>query len=53
MAAMTPEQTLAHLRAARSHSPRAHAMILLAIRHGMRASEVTGLRLDQLSLREG
>ncbi len=51
--AMEPEEVLTLLRAARQHSRRAHAMILLAIRHGMRCSEVTGLRLPDLDVREG
>lgn len=51
--AMEPQEVLALLRAARAHSKRAHAMVLLSIRHGMRASEVTGLQLDQVSLKEG
>jgi hypothetical protein len=38
------------LRVARSHSAREWAMILLAYRHGMRASEVCGLRMADLSL---
>ena len=42
---LTPEEMLARLKAAREHSIRAWVMILLAYRHGMRASEVCGLRL--------
>jgi integrase/recombinase XerD len=51
--AMTRDQVLALLTTAKCHSRRAHAMCLLAIRHGMRCSEVTGLRLDQVNVREG
>ena len=51
--AMEREEVLALLKAAKRHSPRAHAMILLSVRHGMRCSEVTGLRLMHLNLQEG
>jgi integrase len=50
--ALEPQELLALLRAAKAHSARAHAMTLLAVRHGMRASEVCGLPLEHLSLRE-
>ena len=53
LVAMDERETHALLQAAKQHSPRAHAMALLAIRHGMRASEVTGLRLGHVNLREG
>lgn len=53
LVAMDERETHALLQAAKQHSPRAHAMVLLAIRHGMRASEVTGLRLEHVNLREG
>ena len=48
---LTTEEMLAVLRAARSRSSRDWAMILVAYRHGMRASEVCGLRRDDLNLR--
>jgi site-specific recombinase XerD len=51
MAFLTTEEMLAVLRAARSRSIRDWAMILVAYRHGMRASEVCGLRRDDLNLR--
>lgn len=51
MAFLTTEEMLAVLRAARSRSSRDWAMILVAYRHGMRASEVCGLRRDDLNLR--
>jgi site-specific recombinase XerD len=35
------------------HAARNYAMILIAYRHGLRASEVTGLRLSDLDLRTG
>ena len=52
MIAMDREEVLAMLKAAKAHSPRAHAMVLVSIRHGLRCSEVTGLRLDQVNLKE-
>jgi type 1 fimbriae regulatory protein FimB len=48
---LTPEELLMLLRVARSHSARNWAMILLAYRHGMRASEVCGLKLADVDLR--
>lgn len=53
MAYLTPGETLAVLKAAREHSIRDWAMILLAYRHGLRASEVCGLRLGDMDLKEG
>src|SRR5260370_23021213 len=48
---LTTEEMLAVFRAARSRSSRDWAMVLVAYRHGMRASEVCGLRRDDLNLR--
>ncbi len=48
---LTPEEMLALLRSARKRSARDHAMILLAYRHGMRASEICGLRLADVDLK--
>lgn len=53
MTFLTPEETLALLKAAREHSARAWAMILLGYRHGMRASEVCGLKLADVDLKTG
>ena len=53
LVALEPEELLALVKAAKEHSPRAHAMVLVAVRHGMRASEVTGLRLEHVNLKEG
>lgn len=53
MAHLTPEETLAVLKAARGHSRRDWAMILVAYRHGLRASEVCGLRLGNVDLKDG
>jgi type 1 fimbriae regulatory protein FimB len=50
--ALTPEEILKVLRVA-SESKRNLAMILLAYRHGMRASEVCELRLSDLDLKNG
>ena len=53
MAFLTPEETLAVLKAARGRSTRDWAMILLAYRHGLRASEVCGLKLTDIDLKAG
>ena len=53
MTFLTPEETLTLLKAAREHSIRAWAMILLSYRHGTRASEVCGLRLADVDLKAG
>jgi site-specific recombinase XerD len=50
---LSPEETLAVLRKAKEHGPRDWAMILLAYRHGLRASEVCGLRLADVDLKDG
>jgi len=53
MVYLTPEELLAVLKAARSCRVRDWAMILLSYRHGLRASEVCGLRLADVDLRTG
>src|ERR1700730_7107395 len=50
---LNPEETLAVLKAAREHATRDWAMILLAYRHGLRASEVCGLKLVDIDLKVG
>jgi integrase len=50
---LKPEETLAVLRVAKERSVRDWAMILLAYRHGLRASEVCGLRLTNVDLKDG
>src|SRR5436190_12008106 len=52
---LTCDEVASLLRAAKKgrHGVRNHAMILLAYRHGLRASEVTGLRVSDLDLRRG
>jgi site-specific recombinase XerD len=51
MSYLAPDELLAVLKAARSRSVRDWAMILLAYRHGMRASEVCGLKLADTDLK--
>ena len=53
MIPLEPAEVLSVLRAAKAKGAREFAMILLAYRHGMRASEVCSLRLDDLDLRNG
>src|SRR5205085_12676388 len=53
MVHLTPEELLSVLKVARQRSARDWAMILLAYRHGMRASEVCGLELRDLDLHNG
>jgi type 1 fimbriae regulatory protein FimB len=48
---LSPEETLAVLRTAKERSVRDWAMILLAYRHGLRASEVCGFRLGNVDLK--
>lgn len=50
---LSPEETLAVLRKAKERGARDWAMILLAYRHGLRASEVCGLRLADVDLKNG
>ncbi len=51
MLALTPEEILAVLKYARGRSARDWGMVLLAYRHGLRASEVCGLRLTDVDLK--
>lgn len=53
MVYLSPEEVLAVLKTARQHSVRDWAMILLAYRHGLRASEVCGLKLTDIDLKAG
>jgi integrase len=50
---LTPKEILAVLKAARGHAVRDWAMILLAYRHGLRASEVCGLKFADIDLKAG
>jgi site-specific recombinase XerD len=53
MTFLTPEEILAVLKAARGRSTRDWAMILLAYKHGLRASEVCGVKLADIDLKAG
>ena len=53
MTILTPQEILDLLKVARKRSTRDWAMILLAYRHGLRASEVCGLKLADLDLKAG
>jgi integrase len=53
MAFLSTDEILAVLKAARDRSTRDWAMILLAYRHGLRASEVCGLKLTDIDLKAG
>lgn len=53
MTILTPQEMLDLLKAARKHSVRDWAMILLAYRHGLRASEVCGIKLADVDLKAG
>lgn len=50
---LEPAEVLALLKAAKARGAREWSMILLAYKHGMRASEVCNLRLDDLDLKNG
>jgi integrase len=50
---LEPGEVLSVLRAARAKGAREWAMILVAYKHGMRASEVCNLRLDDLDMKNG
>ena len=50
---LTPEELLAVLKVARERNTRDHAMILLAYRHGLRASEVCCLKLADVDVKGG
>ena len=50
---LEPAEVLSVLRAAKAKGHREWAMILVAYKHGMRASEVCNLRVDDLDLKNG
>ena len=50
---LTPAELLAVLRQARKESTRNWAMFLMAYSHGLRASEVCGLKLQHVDLKGG
>ena len=51
MTILSPQEMLSLLKAARKRSTRDWAMILLAYRHGLRASEVCGIKLADFDLK--
>lgn len=53
MQSLTQDEIVSVLRLAASESKRNHAMILLAFKHGLRASEVCNLRLGDIDLKNG
>ncbi len=53
MKALEPDQIIRILKVAAQESKRNHAMILLAFRHGLRASEVCNLRLADVDMKNG
>lgn len=53
MQALTQNEILSVLKLAASESKRNHAMILLAFKHGLRASEVCALRTSDIDLKNG
>jgi type 1 fimbriae regulatory protein FimB len=50
---LEPSEVLSVLRAAKAKGPREWAMIVVAYKHGMRASEVCNLRLADLDMKNG
>lgn len=53
MQALTPDEIRKVLKIAAGESKRNHAMILLAFKHGMRTSEVCGLKLSDVDMKNG
>ena len=53
MVILSPQEMLDLLKAAKNRSTRDWAMILLAYRHGLRASEVCGIKLADVDLKAG
>lgn len=51
MTFLTADEILSVLRQAKQHSARDHAAILMAYRHGMRASEVCNLKITHLDMK--
>jgi type 1 fimbriae regulatory protein FimB len=50
---LEPSEVLSVLRAAKTKGAREWAMVLAAYKHGMRASEVCNLRLDDIDMKYG
>ena len=53
MTHLEPAEVLAVLRAAKARGAREWSMIVLAYKHGLRASEVCNVRLDDVDLKNG
>ncbi len=53
MTHLEPAEVRAVLKAAKARGARAWAMIVVAYKHGLRASEVCNLRLDDVDLKNG
>jgi site-specific recombinase XerD len=53
MVILSPQEMLALLKTAKNRSTRDWAMILLAYRHGLRASEVCGVKLADVDVKAG
>jgi len=53
MTVLTPQEILDLLKTARKRSKRDWAMFLLAYRHGLRTSEVCGIKIDDVDLKAG
>ena len=49
---LSPAELLAVLKIARARSTRDWAMILVSYRHGLRASEICGLKISEVNLRD-
>lgn len=50
---LEPAEVLSVLKAAKAKGSREWAMVLVAYKHGLRASEVCNLRLDDVDLKNG
>jgi integrase len=50
---LDPAEVLSVLKAAKAKGKREWAMVLLAYKHGMRASEVCNLRVHDIDLKNG
>jgi integrase len=53
MVCLEPAEVLAVLRAARAKGAREWSMVVLAYKHGLRASEVCNIRMDDVDLKNG
>ncbi len=53
MTHLEPAEVLSVLRTAKAKGAREFAMILVAYKHGMRASEVCNLRVNDVDMRNG